>query len=165
MSMDVEAMMRATLDQQGFRGLPQVDPWAAKYQEEDKPALPMLPAPKAVERDVLHVASNDAASYVDKRITLQRIMKAVCEATGVRMVDFLGQGRTVSFVRARHIYYWAAKTYTGKSFPYIGRSCGGRDHSTVIHGVNKVNSRMPEYADTIAKVMALLRVNASSDLT
>lgn len=88
--------------------------------------------------------------------SLHSIMQAACVVTGVTMMECGAPYRERRIVRARHIYFYLARTLTPRSFPEIGRQCGRRDHTTVLHGYRKVKARLPEYADVIAAVVLVL---------
>ena len=80
---------------------------------------------------------------------MDEIQKAVASHFGVTPADICSKRRTQSVVRPRHVAMYLSKTLTTRSLPDIGRRFGGRDHSTVIHAVNKVTSMM-ESGDPIA---------------
>ncbi len=74
-----------------------------------------------------------------KRITLE-----VCEKYGVRFNEIISPRRDRAICHARHEAFWRCKNETTMSFPAIGRRFGGRDHTTVLHGVKKHEQRMRE---------------------
>ena len=74
--------------------------------------------------------------------SLRDLMRLSASACGVEMTDFISHRRAIPMVRTRHIYFALARELTTKSFPQIGNRCGDRDHTTVMHGVEKV-ARMP----------------------
>lgn len=82
-------------------------------------------------------------------IWLDDIARVVCGVYGVRKVDFVSPRRAVTCVEARQVFYWLARYYTSFSYPQIGQFCGGRDHSTIIHGVNKIDEQMDRYRTKI----------------
>lgn len=86
------------------------------------------------------------------------IARAVCLVTGVDPADFFSHRRKRQFCEARHIFFWVCRKYTTKSFPQIGRFCGDRDHSTVAHGVQKVDSLYPYFEERIVAVLDMLGV-------
>lgn len=156
--MDVEAMIAKALAGKWFT-MPEIDPWAPRRVAPElkniKPVL-ALPAPVTEDRDFLFVASDDMRTYDDRRITLEGIMVAVSVATQVTVGDIKSARRSHKIVVARHIYFWIARNYTGKSFPSIGRFCGYKDHSTVMNGVARVEADMPAYSDAIARATGLM---------
>lgn len=61
----------------------------------------------------------------------------VCERYGVTQADLFSTRRTQGLVAIRHELMWMVKNRTTWSLPEIGRRLGGRDHTTVLHGVRK----------------------------
>lgn len=82
-------------------------------------------------------------------IWLDDIARVVCGIFGVMKVDFISPRRAISCVEARQVFYWLARNYTSFSCPQIGAFAGGRDHSTVIHGVNKIDEQIDKYRTKI----------------
>ena len=119
--------------------------------------------PDGNERDIIHVSSSDPRTYYDRGLTLGGIMMAVSEVTRIGVGDIRSERRSIPMVRARQIYFWIARTYTGKSLPMIAMYCGGRDHSTVIHGVKKVSRLMNLYSGDIGRILAILKVKPLVD--
>lgn len=73
--------------------------------------------------------------------------------------EFMSIRRKAHLVRPRHIAMYLCKTRTSASFPEIGRFLGGRDHTTVLHGVNKVTAELssdPELAHDVAWIERFL---------
>jgi chromosomal replication initiator protein len=84
--------------------------------------------------------------------TLAAILHKVCEICHVPYVDVRSPRRAVAAVHARHIFYWLARKHTSKSFPQIGIAIGGKDHSSIIHGIHKVRRNFDLYAAEIEMV-------------
>lgn len=81
------------------------------------------------------------------------IIAMVAASYGVTISDMEGPSRREPLVTARQIAMYLCRTLTDLSLPKIGRQFGGRDHSTVIHGVNKITRLMktdPQFARRIA---------------
>jgi len=76
---------------------------------------------------------------MEKRITTTAIVRAVARASGVSSSDIRGQRRTRDLVRLRWAAAWLARA-NGASYPQIGRALGGRDHTTIIHGVRRLGA-------------------------
>lgn len=74
----------------------------------------------------------------ERRVTLDDIVRKVSEHYSIRMTDFLSHRRARAIARPRQMAMYLAKTLTTKSLPEIGRHIGGRDHTTVIHAVKKI---------------------------
>ena len=73
-----------------------------------------------------------------RRIRIEDIQKVVASHYNVSKHDLLSARRTRAIVRPRQIAMYLAKTLTPRSFPEIGKRFGGRDHTTVLHAVRKV---------------------------
>lgn len=98
-------------------------------------------------------------------IRVRTVQKAVCQHFGVSLIDLVSQRRPVRLVEARHVAMWLAKNLTEYSLPQIGAAFGGRDHTTVLHAVRKVDAQRaadPEFAsltgDLLAGLMAAARI-------
>ena len=73
-----------------------------------------------------------------KRPKIEDIQRVVSQHFGVSKGDLVSARRTRSIVRPRQIAMFLSKTMTPRSLPEIGRRFGGRDHTTVLHAVRKV---------------------------
>ncbi|CAK1244993.1 chromosomal replication initiator protein DnaA [Fructobacillus tropaeoli] len=73
-----------------------------------------------------------------KKITVERIQETVANYFMQTIADMQGSRRQADLVTARHIAIYLTRTMTNKSLPDIGRSFGGRDHSSISHAYNKV---------------------------
>ncbi|MEM7119819.1 MAG: chromosomal replication initiator protein DnaA [Pseudomonadota bacterium] len=74
----------------------------------------------------------------DRRVTIEEIQKKVAEHFNIRMADMVSARKQRAIARPRQIAMYLAKRLTSRSLPEIGRKFGGRDHTTVMHGVRKV---------------------------
>jgi len=92
---------------------------------------------------------------------LHEIMAAVCHVTGIRREVLISQSRRRNTTRARQLYFWIARKHTRKSYFAIGQSCGGKDHSTVMHGVRKIDSLYSDHAEDIARIRAAMGIGRS----
>jgi hypothetical protein len=70
------------------------------------------------------------------------MMEMVSFITGISDNDLRSHRRTADVVKARQILYFVCKTYTPYSLPDIGRRTGGKDHTSVLHGVRRVQDAM-----------------------
>jgi chromosomal replication initiator protein len=85
-------------------------------------------------QDVLH----DILRANDRRVTIEEIQKKVAEHFNIRMADMHSARRARAIARPRQVAMYLAKQLTSRSLPEIGRKFGGRDHTTVMHAVKKV---------------------------
>jgi chromosomal replication initiator protein len=80
----------------------------------------------------------------DKRITVDDIQKATAEHYGMKQVDLISERRNRAIARPRQAAMWLAKSLTTRSLPDIGRRFGGRDHTTVLHAVRRIEALRQE---------------------
>ena len=94
---------------------------------------------------------------VERRITVDDIQKATAEHFGLKQQDLLCERRTRAVARPRHVAMYLAKSLTTRSYPDIGRRFGGRDHTTVLHAVKRIETLKGEDAALAADIDALTR--------
>ncbi|MFN4229306.1 chromosomal replication initiator protein DnaA [Parvibaculum sp.] len=75
----------------------------------------------------------------DRKITIEEIQRRVAEYYNVRLADMLSARRARAVARPRQVAMYLSKQLTTRSLPEIGRKFGGRDHTTVIHAVRKID--------------------------
>ncbi|MEN6302287.1 MAG: helix-turn-helix domain-containing protein [Armatimonadia bacterium] len=73
---------------------------------------------------------------------------------GVSITDLRSERRHAKSVRARQIYFFVARKLTPRSLPAIGREAGDRDHSTVLHGVRKVEAKRAHFEPELSQILA-----------
>jgi len=88
--------------------------------------------------DLAREALGDLLALQDKLVTLENIQRVVAEYFKIRVADLLSKRRSRSIARPRQIAMALAKELTRHSLPEIGDAFGGRDHTTVIHAVNRI---------------------------
>lgn len=74
----------------------------------------------------------------EKRVTVDEIQKVTAEHFGLKQADLISPGRARALARPRQAAMWLAKQLTTRSLPDIGRRFGGRDHTTVLHAVRRI---------------------------
>jgi chromosomal replication initiation ATPase DnaA len=72
--------------------------------------------------------------------TMRDIIAIVCDVTGVTYGEIVSARRQRRLARPRQLCCWLAKNFTGISYPVMARSLGGRDHTTSMHAVKKIDS-------------------------
>jgi len=90
-----------------------------------------------------------------KRVRIEEIQRIVARHYNVSRSDLLSARRTANVVRPRQIAMYLAKTLTLRSLPEIGRRFGGRDHTTVLHAVRKIESLIGTDTALAAEIEAL----------
>ncbi|MFZ0558028.1 MAG: chromosomal replication initiator protein DnaA [Methylovirgula sp.] len=94
-----------------------------------------------------------------KRVKIEDIQKLVASHYNVTKADIVSARRTANVVRPRQIAMYLAKTLTPRSLPEIGRRFGGRDHTTVLHAVRKIEAlagtdgRLSEEIDLLKRLL------------
>ncbi len=86
-------------------------------------------------QEVLH----DLLRAHDRRVTIEEIQKRVAEHFNIRIADMHSARRSRAVARPRQVAMYLSKQLTARSLPEIGRKFGGRDHTTVMHAVRKVD--------------------------
>jgi chromosomal replication initiator protein len=79
-------------------------------------------------------------SHEPKRVKIEDIQRVAARHYNVSRADILSSRRTATVVRPRQIAMYLSKVLTLRSLPEIGRRFGGRDHTTVLHAVRKIES-------------------------
>ncbi|MCB1529449.1 MAG: chromosomal replication initiator protein DnaA [Rhodospirillales bacterium] len=74
----------------------------------------------------------------DRRITIDEIQRKVAEHYNIRLADMHSARRARNVARPRQVAMYLSKQLTARSLPEIGRKFGGRDHTTVMHAVRKI---------------------------
>jgi chromosomal replication initiator protein len=85
-------------------------------------------------QEVLH----DLLRANDRRVTIEEIQKRVAEHFNIKIGDMHSARRARAVARPRQVAMYLAKQLTSRSLPEIGRKFGGRDHTTVMHAVRKI---------------------------
>ena len=91
-----------------------------------------------------------------KRVKIEDIQKLVATHYNVSRADILSSRRTATVVRPRQIAMYLAKVLTLRSLPEIGRRFGGRDHTTVLHAVRKIEG-LATQDGTLSEEIELLK--------
>ncbi|MDU8929605.1 chromosomal replication initiator protein DnaA [Alisedimentitalea sp. MJ-SS2] len=74
----------------------------------------------------------------ERKISIEEIQKTVSEHYNIRLSELIGPKRVRNFARPRQVAMYLCKQLTSRSLPEIGRRFGGRDHTTVMHGVRRI---------------------------
>ena len=91
-----------------------------------------------------------------RRVRIEDIQRVVARHYNVSKADLLSSRRTRTIVRPRQVAMYLAKVLTPRSLPEIGRRFGGRDHTTVLHAVRKIEE-MIQGDRTLAEEIELLK--------
>ncbi len=99
---------------------------------------------------------SDVLKASDRKVTVEEIQRKVSEHYNIRLSDMIGPKRVRNYARPRQIAMYLAKQMTSRSLPEIGRRFGGRDHTTVMHGVKRIEE-LKALDSQIADDLELLR--------
>ena len=102
--------------------------------------------------------SSTALKY--KFCTVHDIIFAVADDYGISVGDLVSPRRVANLIEPRHIAMYLAKKLTVKSLPQIGHAIGDRDHTTILHGVRKVEINRkadPLLDQTISRIERTIR--------
>lgn len=98
----------------------------------------------------------DVLKASERKVTVEEIQRKVSEHYSIRLSDMIGPKRVRSIARPRQVAMYLSKQMTSRSLPEIGRRFGGRDHTTVMHGVKRIEE-LKSTDSQIADDLELLR--------
>jgi len=108
-------------------------------------------------QELLH----DLLRASDRRVTIDEIQKRVAEHYNIKVADMHSARRARTVARPRQVAMYLSKQLTPRSLPEIGRKFGGRDHTTVMHAVRKVEelcSQDRSFAEDVELLRRMLQV-------
>ncbi len=111
---------------------------------------------RRIDLDMTQECLADILRASERKVTIDEILRKVADHYNLRMSDLLSARRARAVARPRQVAMYLAKTLTSKSLPDIGRRFGGRDHTTVIHAVRKIEE-LRQSDSQIAEDVELLR--------
>ena len=114
-------------------------------------------AEQEITIDTATMLLQDVLRAADRRVTVEDIQKQVCSHFGLSMADLLSPRRARHMARPRQIAMYLSKQLTTLSLPDIGRRFAGRDHTTIMHGVRRIEALIRDDAQIRDDVEALTR--------
>ena len=93
---------------------------------------------RPIDIDMAQECLADILRISERKVTIEEIIRKVADHYNLRMSDMISARRSRTISRPRQLAMFLAKNLTSKSLPEIGRRFGGRDHTTVIHAVKKI---------------------------
>ncbi len=109
-----------------------------------------------INLDMVQECLADILRASERKVTIDEILRKVADHYNLRMSDLLSARRARAVARPRQVAMYLAKMLTSRSLPDIGRRFGGRDHTTVIHAVRKIEE-LRQTDSQIAEDVELLR--------
>ena len=117
---------------------------------------------KKIDVELTKSVLKDLLRSNNKRITIDEIQNKVSNYYNINTDDLISSRRLRSFARPRQVAMYLAKKLTSRSLPEIGRKFGGRDHTTVIHAVKKIDQLKSENEKFDEDVSVLTQIITSS---
>ena len=111
---------------------------------------------REIDMDLTQDCLADVLRASERKITVEEIQRRVSEHYNIRLSDIIGPKRLRSYARPRQVAMYLCKHLTSRSLPEIGRRFGGRDHTTVMHGVRRIEE-LKSTDGQIAEDVELLR--------
>ena len=93
---------------------------------------------RPIDIDMAQECLADILRISERKVTIEEIIRKVADHYNLRMSDMISARRSRTISRPRQLAMFLSKNLTSKSLPEIGRRFGGRDHTTVIHAVKKI---------------------------
>lgn len=97
---------------------------------------------REINLELVQDCLSDILRASDRKLTIEEIQRKVAEHYNIRLSDMIGPKRLRAIARPRQVAMYLAKQLTPRSLPEIGRRFGGRDHTTIMHGVRKIEDLM-----------------------
>jgi len=97
---------------------------------------------REINLDLAQDCLADILRASDRKLSIEEIQRKVAEHYNIRLSDMIGPKRVRTIARPRQIAMYLSKQLTHRSLPEIGRRFGGRDHTTIMHGVRKIEELM-----------------------
>jgi chromosomal replication initiator protein DnaA len=105
--------------------------------------------------DLAQEVLSDLWGEDERIITIDHIQRKVAEFFGIKLSDLRAQNRTKAIAFPRQIAMYLARQLTHASLSEVGRAFGGKDHTTVLHGVDKIQQMLqedPKFKKTIDSI-------------
>jgi chromosomal replication initiator protein len=110
---------------------------------------------RPIDVDLAREVLKDIPETPSTRVTIDLILSTVADSTGVSVTEITGDKRSRPVVESRHLVMYLARELTDASLPKIGDRIGGRDHTTVLHAVDKIAKLMREDREMYNRVQRL----------
>ena len=172
---ELHAQRKARLLRLGFGpklpATPLPEPPVIEPPRELEPVEAAPEPPKSDERDWLIVSTLDR-DFVAYPLLVHEVQRLVAKHFRIKRADLLSPRRTADRTLPRQIAMYLAKKTTLRSLPEIGRRFGGRDHTTVLHAIRKIErlrGSSPEFDAQVRELETQLNLteagNAGEELS
>jgi len=116
---------------------------------------------RPITLDTVPEVLSDILRAHDKRLSIDDIQRKVAEHYNIRLTEMASARRARAVARPRQVAMYLAKQLTSRSLPEIGRRFGNRDHTTVLHAVNRITELMsadPSFAEDVTLLRKMLEM-------
>jgi chromosomal replication initiator protein len=113
---------------------------------------------RPVTLDLTRQVLSDMLRSFDRKTTMDEIQRKVADHYNVRLQDLLSARRSREIARPRQVAMYLAKRLTPRSLPEIGRKFGGRDHTTVMHAIKRIEELRATDSELDADLTHLTRL-------
>ena len=120
---------------------------------------------KTITMDLVQEALKNLLEQRKKVITVEEIQKNIAAFYSTKVSDMKSKKKNKAFIKPRHTAMFLTRQLTNLSLPEIGRHFGGRDHSTVLHAIHKVDNMAKnnqDFQDTLDRLIKELEGNNPS---
>lgn len=93
---------------------------------------------REIDMDLTQDCLADILRASERKITVEEIQRKVSDYYNIRLSDIIGPKRLRTYARPRQVAMYLCKQLTSRSLPEIGRRFGGRDHTTIMYGVRRI---------------------------
>lgn len=117
---------------------------------------------KTISLDLVQEALKNFLEQKKKVVTVEEIQKNIATFYNIKISDIKSKKKNKVFIKPRHTAMFLTRQLTNLSLPEIGRHFGGRDHSTVIHAIQKIENMAmndPDFQDTLDRLIKELEGN------
>lgn len=111
---------------------------------------------RAIDMPMTQDCLSDILRASERKVSIDEIQRRVAEHYNIRLAEMIGPSRMRTIARPRQIAMYLCKHMTTRSLPEIGRRFGGRDHTTIMHGVKRIEE-LKQKDTQIADDLELLR--------
>ncbi|WP_038130443.1 chromosomal replication initiator protein DnaA [Thioclava indica] len=114
---------------------------------------------REISLDLAQECLKDQLRQSERKVTVEEILRKVAEHYNIRLSDLVGPKRLRAIARPRQVAMFLSKSLTTRSLPDIGRRFGGRDHTTIMHGIRKIeelrasDSQLAEDIDMLRRLL------------
>lgn len=137
---------------------------ATPAPQQTQPPAPKI-VPKRKAKIVIPPAPPSDFASDGGAVPIERIRNVTCAHFQVDPVDLISARRSAHLIRPRHIVYYLCKKLTLRSLPVIGRKLGDRDHTTILHGIRRMEKLLADDLGLQEVVADLVKKIGGTDLT